>query len=157
MGLTKLVTVFGVVAVFMAVFVVFTYGIKRFDRPLTLVDQGRQVFRLQGCASCHAVGGGLSRGPDLAGLIPRLETRLSDNGYRKHLGELKNNRPSLYQKFSTQYDEILAAEGDSRLRAWFLRHLQNPRFDLYTGMMPSYGHLTEEQLDALTAFIFTFR
>lgn len=157
MRFSALVTAFGVGAVLMAIVVVFMYGGIGFHAPKTLVDHGRQIFRLQGCASCHAVGGGLSRGPDLAGLIPRLGVRLSDNSYRKHLETLRAKSPETYQKFSTQYNDILKASGDSRIRAWFVYHLQNPRFDHYTGMMPSYRHLTKIQVEGLTAFILTLR
>ena len=157
MRFSTLMTLFGTGAVLMAVAVVFMYGTDGSGEPRTPTDHGRRLFRLQGCASCHAIGGGLSRGPDLAGLIPRLAARISDETYRKHLAELRESRPDIYPIFATQYEEILSVQGEARIRAWFARHLDNPRFDHFTGLMPAYGHLTDEQVEQLTAYILTLR
>ena len=34
---------------------------------------GAQMFAQQGCTACHTIGGGRSQGPDLAGLVTRLD------------------------------------------------------------------------------------
>ncbi len=157
MRFSTLMTLFGTGAVLMAVAVVFMYGTDGAGEPRTPTDHGRRLFRLQGCASCHAIGGGISRGPDLAGLIPRLAARISDDAYRKNLAELRESRPDIYPIFATQYEEVLSVQGEARIRTWFARHLDNPRFDHYTGLMPAYGHLTDEQVEQLTAYILTLR
>ena len=157
MRFSVLVTLFGVGAVLMAVAVVFMYGTDGSGEPRTPVEHGRRLFRLQGCASCHAIGGVLSRGPDLAGLIPRLAARLNDEAYRAHLDSLSVARPDVYAFFAPRYEGIFDARGDERIRIWFAEHLRNPRFDHFTGLMPDYNHLTEDQVDRLTAFILTLK
>ena len=157
MRFSVLVTLFGVGAVLMAVAVVFMYGTDGSGEPRTPVEHGRRLFRLQGCASCHAIGGGISRGPDLAGLIPRLAARLTDEAYRAHLDSLSMARPDVYAFFSPRYEGIFNARGDERIRTWFAEHLRNPRFDHFTGLMPVYTHLSEEQVEQLTAFILTLK
>lgn len=157
MRLSVLVTLFGICAVLMAVAVVFMYGTDGSGEPRTPVEHGSRLFRLQGCASCHAIGGGISRGPDLAGLIPRLSARLTDAKYRSHLDSLRIARPDAYAFFAPRYEGILDAQGDERIRVWFAEHLRNPRFDHFTGLMPVYTHLSEEQVAQLTAFILTLK
>lgn len=157
MRFSILVTLFGVGAVLMAVAVIFMYGTDGADEPRTPADHGRRLFRLQGCATCHAIGGGISRGPDLAGLIPRLSARLTDAAYRDHLDSLQVARPDVYAFFAPRYEGIFSAQGDDRIEAWFAQHLKNPRFDHFTGLMPDYDHLTEEQIERLTAFIMTLK
>lgn len=157
MRFSLLVTLFGVGAVLMAVAVVFMYGTDGSGEPRTPVEHGRRLFRLQGCATCHAIGGGISRGPDLAGLIPRLSARLTDTAYRSHLDSLQVARPDVYDFFAARYDHVLGVQGEERTKAWFAEHLRNPRFDHFTGLMPDYDHLTEQQVDRLTAFILTLR
>ncbi len=157
MRFSVLVTLFGVGAVLMAVAVVFMYGSDGSGEPRTPAEHGRRLFRLQGCASCHAIGGGISRGPDLAGLIPRLADRLTDEAYRAHLDSLQVARPDVYAFFAPRYEGIFSAQGDERIEAWFVQHLKNPRFDHFTGLMPDYDHLTEDQIERLTAFIMTLK
>ena len=157
MRFSLLVTLFGVGTVLMAVAVVFMYGMGGADEPRTPEEHGRRLFRLQGCASCHAVGGGISQGPDLAGVVPRLAARLTDERYRAHLDSLSLVRPDVYDFFAPRYVGILNARGQERIRAWFVEHLRNPRFDHFSGLMPVYTHLSDEQVEQLTAYIMTLR
>lgn len=157
MRFSVLVTLFGVGAVLMAVAVVFMYGTDGAGEPRTPVEHGRRLFRLQGCATCHAIGGGISRGPDLTGLIPRLSARLTDTAYRNHLDSLRVARPDAHAFFAPRYERVLGTQGEERIKAWFAEHLRNPRFDHFTGLMPDYDHLTEEQVGRLTAYILTLR
>ena len=157
MRFSVLVTLFGVGAVLMAVAVIFMYGTDGAGEPRTPVEHGRRLFRLQGCASCHAIGGGISRGPDLAGLIPRLSARLADEVYRARLDSLQVARPDVFAFFAPRYEGILNAESEDRVRAWFAEHLKNPRFDHFSGLMPVYTHLSDEQVEQLTAFILTLK
>jgi len=157
MRFSILATLFGIGSLVMALAIVFLYGMDGSVTPDTPAEHGRRLFRLQGCASCHAVGGGMSRGPDLAALVPRLSTRLQDEVYRDHLDSLRTARPQLYGRFEDRYDRIFSAQGDDRMREWFAQHLINPRFDHFTGLMPTYNHLTEQQVTYLTAYIMTLR
>ena len=157
MRFSVLATLFGVGAILMAGAVVFMYGTGGAGEPRTPEEHGRRLFRLQGCASCHAIGGGISRGPDLAGLIPRLDARLTDVVYRVHLDSLNVARPDVYDFFAPRYEGIFNAQGDERIKLWFAEHLKNPRFDHFSGLMPDYDHLTDDQVDRLTAFIMTLK
>ena len=154
---SAMVTMFGIAAVVAAIGVLFLSGPNESEEAKTPADFGRRLFRVQGCSSCHAIGGGISRGPDLAAVIPRLRARLADSEYRKHLSILKKSREDIYALFTTEYDNVLKAQGDERIRVWFAQHLNNPRFDHYLGQMPSFAHLTAQQVGYLTAFIFTLQ
>jgi mono/diheme cytochrome c family protein len=158
MRFSTIMTVFSAIAVTAAVVILFfSGGSGQSNAPQTPVDHGKRLFRLQGCASCHAIGGGITRGPDLAGVIPRLRVRLETAAYRSHIEGIRQARPELYAMSAADYAFILEAEGDERVRRWFLTHLRNPRFDNLESQMPSFQHLTPQQVEDLTAFIFTLQ
>ena len=152
-----IVIIFGIISVVVAALILTFSGSDEMDDSMAPVDQGRRLFRMQGCHACHGIGGGISRGPDLAGLIPRLEKRLSSAEYRKQIDRIKQRYPNVYKKFEASYTDIFSHEGDDRVRIWLDAHLNNPRFDHLGGQMPSYGHLTSEQMERLAAYLFTLR
>lgn len=125
------------------------------EESLTPADIGKRLFRVQGCASCHTIGGGLSRGPDLAGLIDRLRVRLDTTAYQSQIDGIKTEKPDLYSMNTEEYQTILSVQGDERIKQWFIAHLKNPRFDHPEALMPSFKHLTPQQFDELTAFLLT--
>lgn len=125
--------------------------------PATPVAQGARLFRIQGCAVCHAIGNGASRGPNLAGLVPRLEQRLDPEQYQRQMAGIRTKRPDVYQQYEGVYTDILARDGEERLRAWLTAHLRNPRFDFPEGKMPNYGHLTPQQVESLIEFLLTLK
>ena len=152
------VTGFGIASVLAAVVLLMLNTEEETGTPQTPVDHGRRLFKVQGCSSCHAIGGGVSRGPDLAGLIPRLTDRLSNEAYQRHLEILKESRADVYALFTDEYVEILnTREGDDRIRVWLRMHFKNPRFDHFMGRMPTFAHLTTRQVEHLTAFLLTLR
>lgn len=154
----SVVTVFGMVSVCAAVLLLALGGSEDTAVPQTAADHGKRLFRLQGCSSCHSIGGGVTRGPDLAGLITRLEGRLSDTEYQRHLSTLEGSRSDVYSLFTDDYAEILATPaGEARIRVWLRAHFKNPRFDHFMGRMPAFSHLTPQQVDQLTEYLFTLR
>ncbi len=152
-----LITLFGISVALIAIVVVVKYSISPMGNSKNKVDLGRKIFRLQGCSSCHAIGGGISNAPNLAGFITRLKNKISDHNYHQHLNDLKKQRPDLYAHYENIYHNILKTKSENRLRVWFIEHLKNPRFDNFTGLMPAYKHLTDQQIDQLTAFILTLK
>ena len=90
--------------------------------------------------------------------MPRLAGRLSDEAYQRHLNMLRESRADVYAIFTDEYAEILGTqEGDARIRVWLRLHFKNPRFDHFMGRMPTFAHLTPQQIEHLTAFLFTLR
>lgn len=153
----SIVIIFGVVSVVVAALILTFSGSDEPDGPMTPAEHGRRLFRMQGCHACHGIGGGISRGPDLAGLIPRLEKRLSSAEYRQQADQIKHRYPKVYKKFEASFTDIFSYEGDDRIRVWLAAHLKNPRFDHLGGQMPAYAHLTSEQVERLAAYLFTLR
>ncbi len=153
-----MVTGFGIVSVCAAVLILVIGSREDTGTPQTPAEHGKRLFRVQGCSSCHAIGGGVSRGPDLTGLMPRLEERLSDASYRSHLKTLRESREDVYEIFTDDYVEILnTPAGEARIRVWLHAHFKNPRFDHFMGRMPTFAHLTQQQVEQLTEFLFTLR
>lgn len=157
MRANRIVAAFGVVTIIASVLMFAWSGTDKTETPDTPAGYGARIFRLQGCASCHRIGGGVLRGPDLAGLIPRLRERLEPETYRRYLAGVRQEMPALYDVFHETWEDILSREGDERVRAWLEAHLKNPRFDHPRGTMPSFGHLTPEQTEHLIAFLFTLQ
>lgn len=157
MNSSTIVTILGISAVVAAIGVLMFSGSNELEDPKTPVEFGRRLFRVQGCSSCHAIGGGMSRGPDLAGIVPRLKVRLSDSEYKKHLSVLEKSRSDIYALFTEEYANMFKVQGEERTRVWLTQHLKNPRFDHYLGQMPSFAHLTQQQIDHLVAFILTLK
>lgn len=157
MRASTIATVFGIVAVVTAVGMLFFSGTGKTGEPKTPAEHGKRLFRLQGCSTCHAIAGGLSRGPDLAGAINRLRVKLDTTAYLLQVERVKQNDPETYNQYAADYAVILSAQGDERIRRWFTTHLQNPRFDNLESLMPSFRHLTPQQVDQLTAFLFTLQ
>jgi cytochrome c2 len=115
-------------------------------------DRGKYLFvQVAGCGGCHRVEriSAGREGPELTGLVPRLDARLRSDAYRTEVGALLAEPGAE----AAALREVLAARGDGRLRVWLRHHLRNPRFDHPKGKMPSFASLGEEELEALVAFL----
>ncbi len=154
---STIASLFGGAAVVVAVAMVFLGGSGEGtkDQSNSPADLGKRLFRVQGCASCHSIGGGLSRGPDLAGLMDRLRMRLDTTAYQSKIDGIRTQRADVYSLNTEEYRVILSAQGDERIKLWLIAHLKNPRFDHPDALMPSFKHLTPQQIDELSAFLFT--
>lgn len=156
MRFSTTVSVVGLFAV-MVVAIILAMSEQGEPEPATPLAQGARLFRTQGCASCHAIGGGASRAPDLANLIPRLAQRLEPAQYQQQIAAIQARRPDVYKHYEALYTDILAHDGEDRIRAWLNAHLRNPRFDHPDGKMPGYSHLTQQQVDSLIEYLLTLR
>lgn len=154
---STIASVFGGAAIVVAVAMVFLGGSGQAtnDEANSPADLGKRLFRVQGCASCHSIGGGLSRGPDLAGVMDRLRLRLDTTAYQSKIDGIRTQSPDVYSLNTDQYQVIIGAQGDERIKQWLIAHLKNPRFDHPDALMPSFKHLTPQQMDELSAFLFT--
>ncbi|MBM3263711.1 MAG: cytochrome c [candidate division Zixibacteria bacterium] len=158
MNASTLTAIFGISAVVVAVGILIVGGSgQSSSEPVTPVEHGKRLFRIQGCSSCHAIGGGMSRGPDLAGVINRLRVQLDTTAYQMQTEKIRKSDPEVYNTYAADYATILSAQGDERIRYWLIKHLENPRFDHPDGLMPTFRHLTPEQTDQLIAFLFTLQ
>lgn len=90
-----------------------------------LVAMGEQLYTEQGCAGCHSIDGSDNVGPSWQGLYGREETL--DDGTTVTVDE-----------------------------AYIEESIRNPNaaiVDGYQGIMPAYDTLTDEQIEAIIAFI----
>ncbi len=90
-----------------------------------LVAQGRELYKSEGCLSCHTTDGSSSAGPTFAGLFGSEETLAS--------GEAVIVDDD-YLRQSMVEPEAKVVEG-------------------FSPIMPAFDHLSRDQLDALIAFI----
>jgi len=90
-----------------------------------LVQQGQSLYRSQGCLSCHSVDGSRNVGPTWQGLFGKTET-LSDG--------------SQVEVDAEYLIEAIVEPGASVVQG-------------YPDVMPAYPQLTQEELDALVAYI----
>ncbi|HVR73713.1 MAG TPA: hypothetical protein VMT52_05250, partial [Planctomycetota bacterium] len=118
-------------------------------------ERGKFLFSMfAGCGACHAVRR-LSEGregPELNHLLPRLRSRLDSEEY---LSQARMLRDGSDEETSARLDEVLAARGDEKLRAWLRAHIQDPRFDNPRAKMPQYTSFSREDVGYLIDFLMT--
>lgn len=101
------------------------------ESPLALMNQ-------YGCRQCHQIAGaGGTFGPALDnGLADRLAALLNDPSYAARVAEVDALTGSPFTDFREARQEILASEGDDRVRRWLTTYLQEPTFDNPKTRMP---------------------
>lgn len=99
---------------------------------------GRDVYVREGCFYCHSQ-------------FVRPQDR--DFGSRVYAGDYANETPNVLGTSRTGPD--LSNEGGKMPDEWQKRHLQDPRAYTPGSIMPSFAHLSDEDLDNLVAYIQT--
>lgn len=125
---------------------------------LSPVQRGRRVF-IRNCATCHqAEGYGGTEGPDLSHLLSYLRPRLASHGYEFEATALRAGRWTESGGRRERIDEVLAAEGDARIRIWLHHHIVDPAFDNRSSKMPSFeSALDETRRRELVEFLLTLK
>ncbi len=135
-------------------------------RPYTaLEEKGRMIYRREGCYYCHTMQ--VRRQPmyDAEGRLMRdkngaimyrpipADTVFSDiGGGPTHPGDYVYDKPHLLGTERTGPD--LFYEGIKRPQKEFhYQHFRNPQSTEPQSLMPPFNFLTEEEIEALTAFI----
>lgn len=111
------------------------------------------VIGHHGCMGCHALNGtGNDQAPtlDAPDLIARIGSRLDSQAYRETLGALE--RAGFEPGHETAVARILALQGTDRVRAWIIKHLQDPGFDNPDSQMPDLD-LSEAEAAAITSYL----
>ncbi len=130
------------------------------ERPATVtlrgyddaVLRGRAVYIREGCMYCHTqqvraveagVGTVLVRG---------------DIGPESVPGDYVYQSPALWGTNRQGPDLSHVSSRPYATKEWHIRHLQDPRRNwLAASIMPSYAHLSEQDLDALADYLLTLR
>jgi glucose/arabinose dehydrogenase len=110
-------------------------------RPLALMEQ-------RGCVGCHDLygyeqqkGAHLRRGPPLeqGATAERIAERLASPAYAAAVRAVDRIDAEPYVSWAAARREVLAAEGDDRVRGWITYHVMEPRFDNPATRMPNLG------------------
>lgn len=102
--------------------------------PLELA--GREIFVQEGCVNCHTQ------------MVRSLVAETKRYGDFSQGGEFEFDHPSQWGHRRIGPD--LAREGGKKTSHWHWMHLQDPRDELWcepTSVMPSFAHLSTEELD----------
>ena len=94
---------------------------------------GRQIYRREGCVSCHSQ------------TVRPLVAETKRYGLPSSRLDFANDRPVLWGHRRIGPD--LARIGGVQTSLWHWQHLQNPRDVNELSIMPSFGHLTAQRID----------
>ncbi|HEY7529388.1 MAG TPA: hypothetical protein VIC56_01770, partial [Gemmatimonadota bacterium] len=110
-------------------------------RPVALMEQ-------RGCVGCHDLygyeqqkGAHLRRGPPLepGDTAERIAERLASPAYAAAVRSVDGIDAEPYRSWAAARREVLAAEGEDRVRTWIVYHVMEPRFDNPASLMPNLG------------------
>lgn len=146
-----MITVGGMLAFFTVVFVVVFLPTTTFEpppadnwRPLTEEElKGRNVFLANGCIYCHS---GFTRPQDAYADQYYVYSRVSQPG--DYMGD--GETPNLFGTIRTGPD--LSQAGGFHPDDWHYAHYANARFTTPFSVMPPFGFLSKDDVQALIAF-----
>ncbi|MCO6452454.1 MAG: PQQ-dependent sugar dehydrogenase [Caldilineales bacterium] len=116
---------------------------------------GRTLLESNGCTHCHTWGDHVSTtGPSLnqPELSARVKARLDAPGYAALVAELDARTDEPFVSFRKARQEIMAAQGDDKVRLWLANRLLEPKFDNPSAQMPNLN-LTAEEAKTLAEFL----
>jgi hypothetical protein len=119
--------------------------LARYDPPhqhARVVGRSGGPLAARGCLGCHSIDGvGGSVGPmlDTNSLLTRVESHVLDPSYASLVARLDGLTDEALVAGRAARHEVLAAQGDERVRAWLVNRLMNPRFDNPDAAMPNLG------------------
>lgn len=105
----------------------------------TLAGRGRVIFIREGCWWCHT-------------LLPEQTQDWKYFGAPPKAGDVQGESPSLFGS-DRKAPDLLHIGSRNRVKAWHYVHHRDPRAVTPDSIMPAFQHLTDEELDAIVAFL----
>ena len=109
----------------------------------TLAGKGKVIFIREGCWWCHT-------------LLPEQTQDWAYFGKPPLAGDVQGESPSLFGS-DRKAPDLLHIASRNRVKAWHYVHHRNPRAVTPGSIMPAFEHLTDEELDAIVAFLESLR
>jgi len=108
-----------------------------------LRGKGKVIFIREGCWWCHT-------------LLPEQTQDWAYFGEPPLAGDVQGESPSLFGS-DRKAPDLLHIASRNRVKAWHYVHHRNPRAVTPGSIMPAFEHLTDEELDAIIAFLESLR
>ncbi len=108
------------------------------DAP-TPASRGKTVFIREGCWWCHT-------------LLPEQTQDWTYFGDPPEAGDVQGESPSLFGS-DRKAPDLLHIGSRNRVKAWHYVHHRNPRAVTPGSIMPAFEYLSDEDMDALVAFL----
>lgn len=108
------------------------------DAP-TLASKGKTIFIREGCWWCHT-------------LLPEQTQDWTYFGKPPSAGDVQLESPSLFGS-DRKAPDLLHIASRNRVKAWHFVHHRNPRAVTPGSIMPAFEYLSDEDLEALVAFL----
>lgn len=105
----------------------------------TLAGKGKTIFIREGCWWCHT-------------LLPEQTQDWTYFGAPPLAGDVQGESPSLFGS-DRKAPDLLHIASRNRVKAWHYVHHRNPRAVTPGSIMPAFQHLSDEDIDALVAFL----
>jgi cytochrome c oxidase cbb3-type subunit 2 len=105
----------------------------------TLAGKGKTLFIREGCWWCHT-------------LLPEQTQDWTYFGAPPKAGDVQGESPSLFGS-DRKAPDLLHIASRNRVKAWHYVHHRDPRAVTPGSIMPAFKHLTDEELDAIVAFL----
>jgi len=106
---------------------------------LSPAGKGKTIFIREGCSWCHT-------------LLPEQTQDWKYFCAPPTAGDVQGESPSLFGS-DRKAPDLLHIASRNRVKAWHYVHHRNPRAVTPDSIMPAFEHLTEDELDALVAFL----
>ena len=123
-------------------------------RPYTAQEAwGRDIYKREGCHYCHTQQ---VRGPEAnKGMIHQP----GDIGPESAPGDYYYQSPVFWgtERQGPDLTHVASRQGIGDNKAWHIAHLLNPRAVSPGSLMPSYDYLSQDELDALAAYLLTLK
>jgi cytochrome c oxidase cbb3-type subunit 2 len=105
----------------------------------TLAGKGKTIFIREGCWWCHT-------------LLPEQTQDWTYFGAPPLAGDVQGESPSLFGS-DRKAPDLLHIASRNRVKAWHYVHHRNPRAVTPGSIMPAFQHLSDEDIDAIVAFL----
>jgi cytochrome c oxidase cbb3-type subunit 2 len=105
----------------------------------TLAGKGKTIFIREGCWWCHT-------------LLPEQTQDWTYFGAPPLAGDVQGESPSLFGS-DRKAPDLLHIASRNRVKAWHYVHHRDPRAVTPGSIMPAFKHLSDEEIDAIVAFL----
>jgi cytochrome c oxidase cbb3-type subunit 2 len=105
----------------------------------TLAGKGKTIFIREGCWWCHT-------------LLPEQTQDWAYFGAPPLAGDVQGESPSLFGS-DRKAPDLLHIASRNRVKAWHYVHHRDPRAVTPGSIMPAFKHLSDEEIDAIVAFL----